>query len=295
MLRLTFLKTILLLSVATIILFPVYTVYYEQPAFMELHRQNIAAEAMRIATHLSSVIITEEDELTRDTLPPSLIRQIKSLETDPHFLKIKIFSPPGEVLYSTNPQEVGTTNKHPYFQEISAGAKRRAQEVARHTASLEKQIMPTDVVETYVPIIRKDTLIGVFEIYYNISAERQRLQDTVAHSSGILFVMAVVLLGGVLLSTMKANRNITAREKIEKEHERLIVELQGALSEIKRLSGLLPICFSCKKIRDDQGYWNQIETYISQHSEAEFTHGICPDCAQKFSHNRAKPATQQPT
>ena len=65
------------------------------------------------------------------------------------------------------------------------------------------------------------------------------------------------------------------------EREKLIQELQQALAEIKALSGLLPICASCKKIRDDKGYWNQIEAYISAHSQAEFTHGICPDCAEK--------------
>ena len=65
-----------------------------------------------------------------------------------------------------------------------------------------------------------------------------------------------------------------------KEKEQLISELQEALAKVKTLSGLLPICSSCKKIRDDKGYWNQIETYIRQHSEAEFTHSICPKCAK---------------
>jgi len=62
----------------------------------------------------------------------------------------------------------------------------------------------------------------------------------------------------------------------------LHTELQKALESVKLLSGLLPICMWCKKIRDDQGYWNAIEQYISQHSEAEFTHGICPDCKSKY-------------
>ena len=59
-------------------------------------------------------------------------------------------------------------------------------------------------------------------------------------------------------------------------------ELYKALAEVKQLSGFIPICASCKKIRDDKGYWNQIETYISQHSEAQFSHGICPDCMKKL-------------
>jgi hypothetical protein len=72
------------------------------------------------------------------------------------------------------------------------------------------------------------------------------------------------------------------RKRAEIEKDKLIVELKDALDTVKTLSGLLPICASCKNIRDDSGYWNQIETYIQEHSEAEFSHSICPDCAKKL-------------
>lgn len=72
--------------------------------------------------------------------------------------------------------------------------------------------------------------------------------------------------------------DITERKELENERERLIQELQTAFDEVKTLRGILPICASCKKIRDDKGYWNQIESYIDRHSEATFSHGICPDC-----------------
>jgi PAS domain S-box-containing protein len=77
-------------------------------------------------------------------------------------------------------------------------------------------------------------------------------------------------------------RDITERKRAEEEREKLIGELQEALTSVKQLSGMLPICASCKKIRDDQGYWTQIEAYIRDHSEAEFSHGICPDCMKKL-------------
>ncbi|BBO72366.1 hypothetical protein DSCA_62960 [Desulfosarcina alkanivorans] len=76
--------------------------------------------------------------------------------------------------------------------------------------------------------------------------------------------------------------DITERKEAEEERNQLVVELQSALLEVKTLSGFLPICASCKKIRDDKGYWNQIEAYIESRSEAEFSHGICPDCAQQL-------------
>ena len=77
-------------------------------------------------------------------------------------------------------------------------------------------------------------------------------------------------------------RDITERKRAKEEREKLIQELQKALTEVKTLSGLIPICASCKKIRDDKGYWNQIESYISDHSEAEFSHGLCPECMKKL-------------
>ena len=76
--------------------------------------------------------------------------------------------------------------------------------------------------------------------------------------------------------------NITERKQME---EALVLEknkLQEALSKIKKLSGMLPICSSCKKIRDDKGYWNQIESYIRDHSTVEFSHSICPGCTKKM-------------
>ena len=76
--------------------------------------------------------------------------------------------------------------------------------------------------------------------------------------------------------------DITDRKLIEEERAKLIEDLQEAVAEVKTLSGLLPICASCKKIRDDKGYWTQIESYIRDHSEAEFSHGICPECAKKL-------------
>ncbi len=76
--------------------------------------------------------------------------------------------------------------------------------------------------------------------------------------------------------------DITERKKAEEEREQLIHELKDALAKVKTLSGLIPICSSCQKIRDDKGYWNQVDDYISKHSEAEFSHGYCPECAENF-------------
>ena len=85
---------------------------------------------------------------------------------------------------------------------------------------------------------------------------------------------------GTFLGTQGIARDISERKQSEEEREKLISKLQEALHKIKTLKRLLPICANCKKIRDDNGYWNQIEAYFTNHSDVEFSHGICPDCTE---------------
>jgi hypothetical protein len=68
----------------------------------------------------------------------------------------------------------------------------------------------------------------------------------------------------------------------EKEKERLLCELQTAFEQVKTLRGLVPICAQCKKVRDDKGYWLRVETFVEDHSHAEFTHGLCPECLEEL-------------
>ena len=95
-------------------------------------------------------------------------------------------------------------------------------------------------------------------------------------------ISVLLVLGGIFLSVFIAFFTVRHVLKVEKALLNERNELQKALSEIKTLSGLLPICASCKKIRDDKGYWNQIELYIRDHTEAEFSHGLCPICAENL-------------
>jgi hypothetical protein len=88
--------------------------------------------------------------------------------------------------------------------------------------------------------------------------------------------------GGAIVAAVELVRDITQRRAAEIARENLIRELQQALENIKTLRGLLPICASCKRIRDDKGYWNKIEAYISQHTDVDFSHGLCPDCIRNL-------------
>ncbi|MGE4519777.1 MAG: PAS domain S-box protein [Desulfobacteraceae bacterium] len=76
--------------------------------------------------------------------------------------------------------------------------------------------------------------------------------------------------------------DVTERLKVEREKEELIIKLENALKEIRSLKGIIPLCSCCKKIRDDKGYWTQLEEYLLEHSDAEVSHGLCPDCMKRL-------------
>ncbi len=100
----------------------------------------------------------------------------------------------------------------------------------------------------------------------HLEMHRTLLRDAGGRSTGRLIVL----------------RDITEQKRMERRQQRLIAELQDALNQIRTLTGLLPICAHCHKIRDDGGYWHRVEEYIEQHSEAQFTHGICPECLHEL-------------
>jgi len=121
-----------------------------------------------------------------------------------------------------------------------------------------------------------ESFIHAYVFHMNrLSQELFPLSDPHELWMRILIVISFIIFGTI------AQRMIDNLNLEKTRAEKAIEELQKALDEIRTLQGILPICASCKKIRDDKGYWNQIESYISKHSQAVFSHGLCPDCAEK--------------
>jgi PAS domain S-box-containing protein len=127
-----------------------------------------------------------------------------------------------------------------------------------------------------IPGARK-TVVSLLDI-----SDRKKMEEALQKSYEELDRRVKERTSDLAAANEKLKREIGERLKAESEKEKLIVDLKKALKEVNKLSGLLPICASCKKIRDDKGYWNQLEDFIQKHSEAEFSHGVCPDCAKKL-------------
>jgi len=126
-----------------------------------------------------------------------------------------------------------------------------------------------------------DALVQQYQLECETGIARlQKLERTVMLITVFVLFMMAVLIFRPLIKRLQIY--FLERNRAEAEREKLVVELQEALVNIKTLRGLVPICASCKKIRDDFGDWAKLEDYLGKHSEADFTHGFCPECKQKF-------------
>ena len=145
--------------------------------------------------------------------------------------------------------------------------------VGRH---LSEWVHPEDLTSVKLAVSRLENA----NIRLSLDVRLRKSGGAWLETEMLLSTFSVASLSGhrILISA----RDISERKQAQREREGLIRELQEAFAKIKVLSGFIPICSSCKKIRDDQGYWNQLEAYIQSHSEAQFSHGICPGCVQQL-------------
>jgi len=140
------------------------------------------------------------------------------------------------------------------------------------------------------------TTDGALDILTAFSAREQKLLDArdaaeqtdYHHAERLLIVGSVLAATLLVLANLLAGREMARRQRVEIEREKLIGELQQTLAQVKTLSGLIPICAWCKSVRNDQGYWQSVEQYVHSHSDASFSHSICPGCREKFKDEIAK-------
>lgn len=144
------------------------------------------------------------------------------------------------------------------------------------------------IIDSLIPLGVAVGVLYILVVLISIWAHRKQLPVYMAIAGTVLTVIGFYVSpsGGELWKIL-TNRAISLIAIwlvtcLSTQRRTFYEEKEKALQEVKILSGFLPICASCKKIRDDKGYWNQIESYIRDHSEAEFSHGICPDCAKKL-------------
>ena len=237
-LKIKFLKNILILSSLIAIGLPLFVILLIFPLFHELLTKNTENMAISIARHLSSDVIGNQDLLSRDFLTDETLSDIQKSVNQFGLMKLKILSESGEIIFSTAPKDIGKLNKKTYFHDFVAKGNVYTTVVKKGTKSLEDQIVTEDVVETYIPIIKNDKFIGAFEIYYNITDRKERLEKLLHTSSLVLSLMAISLQGTIIISLFKVSKNIVEREKAEEQRDQFILKLQAALTRVETLSAI---------------------------------------------------------
>ena len=207
----------------------------------------------------------------------AVIRDISQrLEAEKKIKEAKDFL---ETIFTTSPDGIIVTDKDGYIIKVNQAfldmmGYTEGEFIGRHPGTFSPEPYDPNVLPWHIEQVFLNGFIKDYE------TKRQRKDGTILDVE-----LSMSLLSdseGNLKGMVSFVRDVTERKLLEKRREQLIVELQEALSKVKRLRGLLPICASCKRIRDDKGYWQQIETFIHEHSEAEFSHGLCPECMEKL-------------
>ncbi len=179
-------KIFFIISCLIAISFPLVNIYFIIPPFSALLARNTEDEAVRLARHLSSLVLDKNNELKK---PDSFAGSIEQVKEYYNLDKIKLFSSKGVIIYSSDPKDIGEINNKNYFHEIVAKGNAYSKIVQKESKSLEEQLMKADVVETYVPIMQGDRFLAAFEIYYDITDRNQMMQKTVFRSSLISFAI----------------------------------------------------------------------------------------------------------
>jgi hypothetical protein len=138
---------------------------------------------------------------------------IENFKRNFELIKLKIFSNSGEILFSSDPKEIGNLNNKRYFREIVAKGTVIAKDIQKETKSLEGQLIPVDVVETYVPLVSNGNFQGAFEIYYDITTRKQQLDKLLSRSSALVFIIAFGLLFSVIVILFVENKTIAKRTR----------------------------------------------------------------------------------
>lgn len=234
--------------------------------------ESVAVEVMKAGAHDFIV----KDNLAR--LAPAIDRELREAkvraqrtsDVEKLFYLAAIVDSTGEAIFSQNMDDVITT--------WNSGARELFGYTAEETIGQSAYLIVPDALKSAT----REVLAGLSRGEAVEPFETMRVRKDGLKIDVYLAISPIRRLDGQLVGASSIAYDITERKRIESERTKMIEQLNDTLSKVKTLSGLLPICASCKKIRDDKGYWQKLETFVHEHSNAEFSHSICPDCMERM-------------
>lgn len=238
MLRNPFLRSILLISLALVLVLPLYDVFYIFPAYQKLLMGETESDAVRFVDYLVRTLELQDKALTQKTLPQGIHEEVARLRGDASLLKLRIFSPRGQVIFSTEAGEVGTHNDNSYFHQRVARGKVYSKVVRKNHATAEGISTRRDVVETYVPVMIASGFGGAMEVYYDITDRVRGISQLNRNSRGMLILLCGGMLLLLLLALQRAGQYLAARQRAEQDLRRSNEQLEQRVAErTRQLSG----------------------------------------------------------
>ncbi len=248
MFKSSFIIVIVVISLAAIIFFPLYMTFIEIPQFTQLFRENTLHESAYLAELMADLLLSEQNELSRERLSAQVILKLEQLREESDFIKFRIFASNGEILYSAEKTEIGRLNTEQYFKDIIENGEIVSKEVLAGTESMDGQIIVKDAVEIYVPIERSERIVGVFELYYDTTDQQQKLEKLIYRSYGILFGVSLVLLSAVIGASIKAGRYLKERQEAEEKLRSL--SISDEMTGLYNRRGFYALAEQQKKLAD---------------------------------------------
>lgn len=225
------LRLIIATSFLAVVVLSGLSIFVLSPAYQQMVIRNTELEAVKIARHLRSMLV-EEDSNSRVHLEPGFEQMVVKLVRDFGLMKLKLFAPNGETLFSTDSKDVGVINQHDYFHHQVARGEVFTKLVRKDEKSLEGQVVAVDVVESYVPIMVEGRFLGAFEIYLDITKEIKELERLLRRSNGLMLLAAAGLFVALLVISWKALLNFTVQAQAERKIAEQSEELQVKNNEL---------------------------------------------------------------
>ncbi|WP_303720503.1 cell wall metabolism sensor histidine kinase WalK [Malonomonas rubra] len=215
MLKISFLRNLLLLTIVLVVGFPLYDYFYTYPAYKDLLISRTEWEAVRFVRFLVVNKQLEGVDLEHDSIGSQITSEINSLKEEELLLKLRIFSASGRIVFSTQEDEIGDVNEKPYFVQQVARGQLYSKVVQKDHLTADGVPISMDVVETYVPIMVQKSFHGAVEVYYDITDEQQQLKVLNSKAGLMLLTFAATFLLLMLIGLGRAKRNFLALREAE--------------------------------------------------------------------------------
>lgn len=193
---------------------PVFQSQYIYPSFVKQLLENTENEAVRTARHMMRTVLKDSSD-GKIYVSDKIKTFLENSRKDYNLWKIKIFSNSGETIYSTSKEDIGWINKKLYFHDIVAKGKPYSKVAKKNTKSLEGQVIINDIVEVYVPMMNQSEFIGAFELYYNITVQKESMDKLISRYNYILYTLAFIIIIVVLFTMVGFRKSMKERQHFE--------------------------------------------------------------------------------